>query len=334
MRRVLVITTVWMALVWTAAFAFAPGSHGTGLNTTPLDRWDAAFYRGHATGSPIDRQDAFPPLYGWLVAGSLRLTGLDFGIMSAILSAGLTIAAVLIFTSALAREFGQHRLNRRWIAVIFFSSPAAFVLLAPYPASLLACLAGLSWLGILRRNTWLAMIPAILAPLAHATGLAVSLASLAAIAWRRKWRDIILATALAGAGIATAVRSGLVERFIDARTGFSLFPGIPFWRQGAWYLETAEPAAALGTVFVGGLLALALASRVRSGWLTIVAVGLTLLTITAGAWTGLPRFLLPAFLIPLAISQKSKGLQLAIIVTGFGLQLWWLRDFVQWRMYV
>jgi hypothetical protein len=223
---------------------------------------------------------------------------------------------------------------------MFLFLPTSFILLAPYPVSLLVTFALISWIALLKSQPGLGVVASCLAAVTHPTGIAFLCVSFIETARTRRKGQILLSI-LAISGTTVAVySSGLMHKFLDARFGFSIFPGIPFWKQGFWYLThhadvSFGSIAVFGTIMMVGLAGYSIAvSWKRNQWMTWCAVGLVIVSVLTGAWLGIPRFLIPAFIIPFTLQKNMTSLRASLLVLFGILQLFWLTGFVLWKVYV
>lgn len=340
MRRFLLMVGIWMASVWVIAglSTLIPTSPGSPIRSAnPLDRWDAAFYQGQAEGTEVERKNVVTPLYSWLVGGVMTLTGSSFGLASAVVSMLLILAALITLRYVLQLTAAK---TPNWTVVLLIASPISFSLLAPYPVSLLLLLSSLSWLGFARRQPLLGFIPALIAPLAHPTGLALTVAALGFVLWSRSGRAIIAALVLAGLGSFFAISSGLLEGFLTARIGYTTFTGVSFWTQGAWWL-THHASPAIGWLMLATLVytGVGIGLMLKKFWKIPTwpiwsALGLLAAGIISGLWIGIPRYLLPSPAIPLAFSSQRLWLRTAAVVSGFVLQGLWIWGYVSWNAFI
>lgn len=344
MKPALWVAVIWVIVVWTFSLVAArrPAELGSPIPTSsnPLDRWDATFYQGLAEGTRVERQDAFLPLYPLLVRGGMVLSGGSFTLMGSLLNTLLVFVDALLFFIILKRFYRWSDQATAWAIAALLAMPASFSLLAPYPVALLLLLALLTWLGIKTRTPALAMGAASLSTFAHPSGVALVVAVAFAVLIASRSRQTIMAFLIPLAAAAVFIWSGVLERFLTARNGFTTFTGIHFWQQGAWYL-THHVSIGIGVIVVLGTLftaGLTLATWKRFWqyelWLVLSATGLFFGAVLSGLWTGIPRLMLPAMLLPMVVAQAQPRLRLALILIGFSLQLFWLYAFVSWKSYV
>lgn len=331
----------WMAAVWLIAFLAASltsPDQTLAYSPNPLDRWDAAFYESHATGQSIDRQAVVTPLYGWLVGGFMKLTGLTFAIASLAVSTGLTFIAIWLAIKTIGQNHPQ--LRRSTLLLLILSGPASFILLAPYPVSLLLLLTILVWRGLRRRHVWMATIPAIAAPLAHPIGLVVTLVALIYVLSWRSWRASVLSLTITAGSIIIAVTTGSVTEFLSARVGYTTFEGVRFWTFGSWWL-TRSASPAIGALMMAAIVhtCIGAARALYDGWrgrgfLTWTLAGLAGTTVVTGLWIGLPRYLLPSPAPAIALAATRPFFWRLMVITGFGLQALWIWNFVGWQAFI
>lgn len=123
------------------------------------DRWDASWY-SHVALDGYDgslRRSAFFPLYP-AILGLLRLVGLAPWVAGTLLSlAALAVTALLLRQIVL--EFGGDERSSVWVVAMWVFFPAAVVLGAVYPESLLCALIAGAWLCALRgRRGWCGLL--------------------------------------------------------------------------------------------------------------------------------------------------------------------------------
>ncbi len=344
MKRVLWIVAIWVIAIWAFSFFAArlpipPGSPAP-TSSNPLDRWDATFYQGLAEGTAVERKDAFLPLYPLLVRGGMILSGGSFALMGSLLNTLLVLADALLCLIILKRFYHWSDKAAAWAIAALLAMPTSFSLLAPYAVALLLLLTLLTWLGLKTHTPALALGAASLSVFAHPSGIVLVAAAAFAVLHASRSRQTIVAFVIPLAAAIVLIWSGLLDRFLTARNGFSTFPGIHFWEQGTWYLthHVSIPVGAivvLGTLFTAGL---TLATFQRGWkhelWLGLSAAGLFFGTVLSGLWIGLPRLMIPALLLPIAIAQAPLRLRLTLITGAFVIQLLWLYAFVSWKSYV
>lgn len=331
----------WIAAVWLIAFTAAgTTNHDQALarSPNPLDRWDAAFYKSYATGQAIDRQTVVTPLYGWLVGAFIKISGLTFAVTSMIVSTGLTIIAIWLTIQTIGES--HPRLKQKTLLLLMLSGPASFILLAPYPVSLLLLLTVLVWRGLRRRNFWITTISAMAAPLAHPTGLVVTIVALAFIISWRSWRASWLALTATAVAIFIAISTEFVAEFLSARVGYTSFEGIRFWTFGSWWL-TRSSSPAIGALMMAAIIhtGVGAARALHDGWrgrgfLTWTLAGLTGTTVVTGLWIGLSRYLLPSPAPVIALASTRPLVWRLMVITGFGLQALWIWTFVGWQAFI
>lgn len=340
MGRAVLIAIAWMLIVWALAFVFTRFPSADGASPNPLHRWDASFYQGHATGEAVERKDAFFPLYGIIIGFAMKLAGGSFEVVSSVFNSLLVIAMAVIFAAVGQSILKLDRRTTPWLVAGLLSLPASFSLLAPYPTALVVLLALLAWYFSFKKWFGLAMIASCLAFFIHPSGLAIVLATTVSTL-RHRWNA---QSAMAVLVLVTAaiilISSGLLDRFLEARTGFSIFPGVHFWQQGVWYLKTHSSLLAgisvlLGTMLITVLTLLGLRSFWRQDlWLNLSTAGLFILTVWSGLWTGLARYMLASPLIPIIVTKFRPEVRMAMIAVSFLIQIAWLQSFVSWKAYV
>lgn len=344
MNRTVALALGWIAIVWSASFLFArmPAEQGSPRSTSqnPLERWDATFYKGLAEHAAVERKDAFFPLFPLVVRTGMTATKTSFETFSALLNTVLTLVDALLFSFLITKYAHHDHRTNAWALAAFLALPASFSLLAPYPVAFFVFFALLSWYGSASSHPALAVGAACLAFFTHPVGIVLILLSGMSF-FTRRWTIEKTAAAIVLAASATVlIASGLLSSFLGARQGFTSFQEIHFWQQGIWYLTNHVSLATGLTVILGTFLAasLAIVSLVKDsslGWrLTVPTAGYFLLTVSSGLWTGMPRFMLPAFLLPLAVARFRPSVRLTVILISAVLEFAWLYGFVSWKTYV
>lgn len=341
MNKTLGVPLLWASMVWTFATLIAnwsPIDDRPYDSVNPLHRWDAGFYESLASHGSTPRQQAFFPLFPAVTESFGRFTGLSFNLSAGILN----VAAVLAASLTLGTIGRKRKLpNPNWIMIGLLASPAAFSLLAPYPTAFLVLTATLIWYGIVAEKPIVVGIAAALALLSHPTGIILAVVGLLAIIRSAaSTRQKTLAAAVPALTIILLLASGRLASYLAAQFGLTIFDGVPFAELGWWYL-THPDRGWLAIPVIGSLIgltaltALGLRRHWRvEPWLAISAVGLFLIGVLSGAWPSLPRYLLPALLIPVWLSGLPIRTRWLIVAVGWILQAVWLYGYVSWDIHV
>ena len=208
---------------------------------TALERWDALwFLRIAADGYRLnDGSAAFWP--GYPLATRALTTVFDGHALGAalVMSAGFSVAALVLFYLLGTREFGEPVARRSVLYLALF--PTAFFLAAPYSESMFLCFSVAALLAARCKHWWVAALCAAVASGTRSLGviLAVPLA-LEALAQHHDRRRGVVATIASVMGPVAASFSGAAAYLVfwSLRSGNALQP---FSSQAQWLREASWP---------------------------------------------------------------------------------------------
>jgi hypothetical protein len=186
-RRVLSVSLLWAACVWTLALVAARSTPWlTGPNTwsydvkrraTPLARWDSGWYIGIAESGYMlppkafgqETNHAFFPLYPLLMRAVMRATGLETSLAGNLVSLACFLGAAVLFARWVGSRWGPSRVMPALLALLAF--PTSFFFLTVYSEALFLFLALLAADAVDRDRPMLAALAGYLAGLTRISGI-------------------------------------------------------------------------------------------------------------------------------------------------------------------
>lgn len=343
-RLVFLVVVIYATarVVSLAAVFVAAGVRGRDFAEV-LTGWDGAWYTWiavHGYGAPLtgaasgQQLIAFLPGYPAMIRVVAGLPGVGFADAALAVSlASGAVAAVLIML--VVRRVSDDRTGLI-AAALWSAQPAGYALSAAYSEALFTALAAGCLLALLYRRWVLAGILATLAGLTRSVGvtlvLACVVAAIVAVRQRRDWAALV-APLLAPAGIGGYLvyvhqRTGRWDTWFTAqregwhvRTDGGLYnlhwtlhlPQTAEWMMRGIRLPLWHVPILLGVFIV--LAVLAIRDRLPAP-LLVYGLGILVITLTtAGVYSSLPRFLVPAFplLIPAARRLAPRPMAAAAV---------------------
>ena len=235
-RRVLAVTLLWAAGIWTVALVAARSTPWlTGPNTwsyevkrraTPLARWDSGWYISIAESGYMlpprkfgeETNHAFFPLYPLLMRAVMRTTGIETSLAGNLISLACFLGAAVTFARWVAARWGPERVMPALLALLAF--PTSFFFLTVYTEALFLLLALLAADSVDRDRPLVAAVAGYLAGLTRISGVVLGPYLALSSFFRGRSR---------GRGVLASIGAGAVTG-LPPLLGFATFCAY-FWRR-------------------------------------------------------------------------------------------------------
>lgn len=337
--RLYVIAAGWMAAVAIVASISAAAPAITGSRPMPgahpFDRFDAVYYRAWSEGVPTDNQAGFFPVFSYAIRPIAKIFHGDFGVVASSINALLVLVMAALWKAVgLVLNLGRAG-ERSWLALLLL--PASFSFLTPYPTALLVTGALAAWLGYLRSQPGFLLIGASVAALAHPTGLIVFGGAIVH-GIRRRFQSpagwlIVAATFM-------VLTTTVLPTYVAGRRAYAGFDDVNFLQLGWWFMTNAKNVLDLviiqiATVLQLGLTAFAIVRTWKSHrWMNLIGIGILVMSFFGSTWTGLARYELLMFTVPIAVAQLPQRQYRGLLALFAGLQVAWIYLFASGNFYV